>query len=136
MHNGRVALLRDVRLHHSFITSQNLGLAQQRVHQPVRGIDDLRQRLIDSWSVGQASSRQTLISGDLSKYNVRQKLLQQKIRFDKDIAKIKRCSFLDSQMLILNIDDMQIGSALNSEFNVIAHHFKMVRYRGTAASNT
>jgi len=25
---------------------------------------------------------------------------------------------------------VQIGSTLNSEFNTVAHHFKMVRYRG------
>ena len=25
---------------------------------------------------------------------------------------------------------VQIGNALNSEFNTIAHHFKMVRYKG------
>jgi len=33
-------------------------------------------------------------------------------------------------------DAVQIGSTLNSEFNIIAHHFKMVRYKGTTSSGS
>jgi len=38
--------------------------------------------------------------------------------------------------ITIDTDAVQIGSTLNSEFNVIAHHFKMVRYKGTTSSSS